>query len=154
MTQEERCGTRDRAYSAWHRRYSIGRFVGRENAHLLAMIDLDTIPYVEYEDKTKKPLAVIETAIDIGQTFKTATVTSNLAKLAGLPCFVVLYKLSDKPNPADRSCFDIEGFRIKRLYPERDNEWKYLTPQRYAEMLLKIRYHGTEFKKDFQRVLL
>jgi len=90
LTQEERCGTRDRAYSAWHRRYSIGRFVGRENAHLLAMIDLDTIPYVEYEDKTKKPLAVIETAIDIGQTFKTATVTSNLAKLAGLPCFVVL----------------------------------------------------------------
>ena len=83
MTQEERYGTRDGAYSAWHRRYSIRRFVGIENAQLLGMIDVDTILWVEYKDKERWPTVLIETAQDVGQPYKTATVTQNLAKMAG-----------------------------------------------------------------------
>ena len=50
--QEEKYGTRDRAYSAWHRRKSTRRFIGIEHAQLLAMIDLDASLYVEYDDGT------------------------------------------------------------------------------------------------------
>jgi hypothetical protein len=39
--QEERYNTRDRTYSAWHRRLSTRRFVGLERAQLLAMIDIE-----------------------------------------------------------------------------------------------------------------
>ena len=66
MAQEEVYNTRDRSYSAWHRRKSTGRFIGFEHAQLLAMIDLDASLYVEYDDGTKEPIALIETAIDVG----------------------------------------------------------------------------------------
>ena len=80
MAQEEKYGTRDRTYSAWHRRLSTQRFVGIEKAQLLAMIDLDASLYVEYDDGTKEPLALIETAQDIGQAFKPATVTLQIGQ--------------------------------------------------------------------------
>ena len=51
--QEEIYGTRDRAYSAWHRRGSTRRYVGIDRAQLLAMIDLDAALYVEYDNGTK-----------------------------------------------------------------------------------------------------
>lgn len=70
MSQEERYGARDMSYSAWHRRNSTRRFIGIEYAQLLAMIDVDVSLYVEYDDKTKMPLALIEIAIDVGQESK------------------------------------------------------------------------------------
>lgn len=54
--QEETYGTRDRAYSAWHRRMSTRRFIGIDRAQLLAMIDLDAALYVEYDNGSKEPL--------------------------------------------------------------------------------------------------
>ena len=90
MAQEEKYGTRDRTYSAWHRRLSTQRFVGIEKAQLLAMIDLDAALYVEYDDGTKEPLALIETAQDVGQAYKPATVTLRLAKRAD---FALLYRI-------------------------------------------------------------
>jgi hypothetical protein len=137
--QEEKFNSRDRSYSAWHRRKSTRRFIGIEKAQLLAMIDLDASLYVEYDDGTKEPLALIETARDVGQTFKTATVTLNLAKRADLPCFVVLYSLSDSLNPADVTWKDIESFRVKRLYPNPSSVWETLSPQQWAEKLLSMR---------------
>jgi hypothetical protein len=148
MAQEEVYNTRDRSYSAWHRRKSTGRFIGFEHAQLLAMIDLDASLYVEYDDGTKEPIALIETAIDVGQPWKAATVTTQLAKRANLPCFVVLYKLSqDSTNPADTQWQDIESFRVKRLWPLSVQEiansttpqWEVLTPQHWAEKLLSMR---------------
>jgi hypothetical protein len=139
MPHEEVIGTRRRDYSAWHRRNSTRRFVGIELAQLLAMIDLDASLYVEYDDGTKEPLALIETAIDNGQSYKTATVTCNLAKKANLPCYVVLCKLSDVPNPADPEWQDIESFRIKRLWPKPESKWRTLTPQQWAEGLVQMR---------------
>lgn len=139
MSQEERFGTRDRTYSAWHRRLSTRRFVGIERAQLLAMIDLDSQLWVEYQDKDYVPLALVETALDVGQTRKTATVTRNLARISGLPAYTVLYKPSDAPNPADEACLDIESFRVKRLWPEPETEFRTITPRQWAEALVKIR---------------
>lgn len=139
MAQEEKWKTRDRIYSAWHRRRSTGRFVGIEKAQLLAMIDLDVCLYVEYDDSTREPIALIETAKDVGQPYKCATVTKNLAKRAGLPAYTVLYKASNEPNPAEPECSDILGFRVKRLWPDPSNEWRELTPRQYADGLSKMR---------------
>jgi hypothetical protein len=147
MTQEEKYGTRDRSYSAWHRRNSTKRFVGMEDAQLLAMIDLDASLYVEYDDGTKEPLALIETARDVGQAHKTATVTLNLARRADLPCFCVLYTLSDSACPGDNRWNDISQFRVKRLHPltvaevEKKTypEWEVLSPDEWAKRLLKMR---------------
>ncbi len=140
MTQEERFGTRDRAYSAWHRRQSTRRFVGIEDAQLLAMIDLDASLYVEYDDGDKEPLALIETAVDVGQAFKPATVTLRLAQLANLPCYVVLYTLSDQPNPADEKWPDIASFRIRRLNPPPTQAgWLTLAPRQWALHLRSMR---------------
>lgn len=144
MAQEERFGTRDRSYSAWHRRKSTRRFIGIENAQLLAMIDLDASLYVEYDDGTKDPVALIETAMDRGQPYKNATVTLKLAQRANLPCFVVLYRLSSKPNPADVNYPDIDSFRIKRLYPYPERGWRIITPEEWARALLLIRKFGAK----------
>ncbi|MFH1635802.1 MAG: hypothetical protein ABIG63_17560 [Chloroflexota bacterium] len=156
MSQEERYNTRDRSYSAWHRRGSTRRYVGIEAAQTLAMIDLDASLYVEYDDGTKDPLALVETAIDRGQPFKPATVTKKLAQrcFPTVPAYVLLYKLSNTPNPTDRQWMDIKAFRVRRLWPEPETNWEILTPQQWANRLVVLRqwsakridraYPGTE----------
>lgn len=137
--QEEQYGTRDRTYSAWHRRRSTRRFVGIERAQALAMIDLDAALYIEYDQGTKHPVALIETALDVGQAHKSATVTMRLAKLAGLPCYCVLYRAAEIPNPADPQWPDIQSFRVKRLWPRPERVWRTLEPGEWAKALLEIR---------------
>lgn len=144
MSQEEITDRRNKSYSEWHRRNSTQRFVGIEAAQLLSMIDLDASLWVEFDDGTKDPVALIETAIDTGK-YKCATVTFKLAKRANLPCYVVLYTLSDLPNPANPTCKDIASFRIKRLHPEpADKDWRVLTPAEWARALVKIRQWGAK----------
>jgi hypothetical protein len=142
--QEERYGTRDRTYSAWHRRLSTRRFVGIERAQSLAMIDLDAALYVEYDDGSKAPVALIETAIDVGQSYKSATVTMRLAMLSGLPCYCVLYSCGSTPNPADPKWPDISSFRVKRLWPKPEHSWRTVKPAEWAGALLKIRAWATQ----------
>lgn len=149
--QQERYSERRHDYSAWHRSKSICRYVGEEQARELSMIDLDMPVYVEYANDGKQPLALIELAQDVNQPFKTSTVTLNLAKRANIPCYVVLYELSDTPNPADPKWKDIKSFRIKRLYPEPENGWRLLTPQEWSEGLLKIREFGEKQIKQKPR---
>lgn len=140
MSQEERFGTRDRTYSEWHRRMSTRRFVGLELAQSLAMIDLDAALYVEYDDKTKEPLALMELAADVGQSYKNGTVTRKLAERAGIRAYVVLYTASDQPNPAKPEFKDISGFRYRRLWPlPETDDWHTATPAQWARLLLKVR---------------
>lgn len=142
MTQEERFGTRDQSYSAWHRRRSIRRFVGIHCAQTLAMIDLDACPYIEYDDDSKEPLALIEVAIDTGQGWKNHTVTKNLARMCTertLPAYVVLYKKSAQDNPADHEQKDIESFRVMRIWPDPECKWRELTPSQWARELFEMR---------------
>jgi len=141
MSQEERYNTRDRSYSAWHRRNSTRRFVGIERAQTLAMIDLDASLYVEYDDGSKEPLALIETALDRGQTMKPATVTKNLAQrcFPTVPAYILLYRLSEERNPADPLWQDIEAFRVRRIWPEPETNWEMLTPKQWADRLVVLR---------------
>lgn len=146
MSQKEAYHNRDLTYSAWHRAESIGCYVGVRHAYLLSMVDIDVALYVEYEDHNKEPLALIETARDVGQDFKSGTVTYNLAKRANLQCFLVLYSISDSPNPADNSVPDIERFRIKQLWPLQDSNWQTVLPKTWARILLDIHQHTTNIK--------
>ena len=137
--KEETYGTRDRAYSAWHRRGSTRRYVGIDRAQLLAMIDLDAALYVEYDSGTKEPLALIETALDVGQPHKSATVTKRLAMRCGVPCYCVLYMPASNANPVDSRWRDIQRFRVRRMWPSPEKGWRVLTPQEWANALVKIR---------------
>ena len=139
MPHEERFGSRDLTYSAWHRRESIQRFVGLDAAQTMCMVDLDVPIYLEYDDGTFEPLILIEVAIDCGQDRKSHTVTKRLAMRADLPAFVVLYQKSLEPNPAKISEKDIEGFRVKRIWPGREREWKRMLPEPYAQWLWDLR---------------
>lgn len=142
MSQKERFGTRDNAYSAWHRSASTRRFVGPEKARELAMIDTDAVLWVELADATKAPLALIETAQDVGQAWKCSTAIQNLARCSGLPAFVVLYRHATTLNPADGDSKDILDFRVKRLHPNPTYAWKRLSPQEWADALVEIRREG------------
>ena len=137
--QEERYGTRDLSYSAWHRAASIRRYVGWEHAQLLNMVDTDCVLFLEYHQQTKEPLALIEAAIDVGQDRKPATAIAQLAKRARIPAYLVLYKRSIEPNPADPRMPDVSGFRIKRLYPRAEMAWRNVPPADWASALLRIR---------------
>jgi hypothetical protein len=138
MPQEEIFGTRDKSYSAWHRRLSVCRYVGIERAQTLAMIDLDAALYVEYDDASKEPLALIETAVDCGQEWKAGTVIGKLAERANIPAYVLLYRLADTPNPAAPEHMDIVSFRVRSMWPHR-TEWKDFTAAEWAEKLVEIR---------------
>lgn len=137
--QEEQYGTRDRTYSAWHRRLSTRRFVGIDRAQLLAMIDLDASLFVEYDDGTKEPVALIETARDVGQDHKPVTVSRHLAMRARLPCYLLLYRCGESANPADPLWRDITSFRIKRVWPREERSWRTIEPGEWAQALLQIR---------------
>jgi len=116
MAQQELTGQRDMIYSAWHRRESTRRFIGLELAQGLAMIDIDVSPWVEYDDGSKAPLFLVETALDIGQEYKCATVLRNLGREAKLPVYVVLYTPSATRLPCDERHFDIREFRVRRVH--------------------------------------
>ncbi len=117
MSRKERWGTRDQAYSKWHR---------RQSRHL-AYIDLDGI---ECCSMCKQPIALIELAIDVGQTFKATTIMCRLAKMAGLPAYLVFYKKNDKD--------ELVGFRVSQVAPEKETE-RIMTPEEYIEFLCAIR---------------
>jgi hypothetical protein len=140
--QEERYGTRSLVYSAWHRRYSTQRYVGIEAAQRLAMVDIDCCLWIEYDDRSREPLALIETARDVGQPTKPATITRNLARRAGIAAYCALYAHSDYANPAATDLPDIATFRVKRLWPQPEYAWKVHTPQEWADRLLAMREYG------------
>lgn len=134
----ERYAGRDRSYGNWHRAGSISRFLPAQAARNLTMADLDSVLFAEYEYPIKLPLCLVEVAQDIGQR-KPAGVIRKLAELANIPAFVALYTLSERANPSNKNWPDIASFRVKRLWPSPEAGWRTLTPQQWAEALLKIR---------------
>lgn len=117
----------DLTYSHWHRARQIERYVAPHIAERLLMIDIDS---VEACDVCRAPLALIETAQDVGQTFKATTITRKLAKLADVPAYLVFYTIDDDG--------DISRFRVKRLYPHHPLEYT-ATPDAYARWLVRLR---------------
>ncbi len=140
--QEERYGWRDSSYSAWHRTASLRRYLGEDLAATLKCCDLDHSIWIEHADGSKEPILLIETAMDVGQDWKAASVLKQLAKRANLPAYCVLYRRAKAQNEADGRFADIEGFRIRRVWPDPEHGWTECSPQQWAERLLIIRARG------------
>ena len=136
--QEEQFLIRDRAYGVWHRPRSISRFIGTRRARALTMADLDSVLFVEFGYSNKLPLALVEVARDIGQE-KATGVIHQLARMAGLPAFVVLYSPAVTANPASPAWHDIDAFRVRRVWPKPEKSWRQLSPTEWAEALVQIR---------------
>ena len=100
--RRERYGTRDLAFSAWHRSIPRDDFT---------YIDIDCAAYC---DHCKQVIYLIELALDVGQSRKTATVTRNLANRIGVPALVVLYQVEESSGPEDT----IVGFRVQKIAPD------------------------------------
>lgn len=120
LTDEERWGRRDLIYSKWHRPSS--GWLG----HGITYIDLDACEYCRF---CWEPLALLEIARDIGQSEKPTIVTCKLAEKAGLPAYLVFYRIA--------SSGDIDRFRIRLVYnPQGDRGIELImTPQDYASFL-------------------
>lgn len=134
----ERYETRDRAYGAWHRAPSIGRYLCHDQAESLTMVDLDAVLFTEYDHRGKLPLALVEVARDIGQE-KPAGVMQQLAQLANVPAYVALYTPAPAANPSNPNWSDIESFRVRRMWPRPELNWRVLTPTQWARALVQIR---------------
>ena len=70
-------------YSEWHRSLD----------NKLGYIDIDSVGICL---KCKAPLYLAETTFDVNQTWKATTTTEALARLAGLPSFLIFYKVDKK----------------------------------------------------------
>lgn len=134
----EQYEVRDRAYGAWHRAPSIGRYLRRDQAEALTMVDLDSVLFTEYDHGRKYPLALVEVARDIGQE-KPAGVMQQLARMADVPAYVALYTPASHANPSNPNWADVESFRVRRMWPRPEPDWRVLTPAQWARALVLIR---------------
>src|SRR4051812_39477950 len=100
MSREERWGTRDLAFSRWHRAIPRDDFT---------WIDID---HCAYCDRCKDPLYLMELAKDVGQSFKTTTVTRRVAERLGVPALLVLVAEKDG---------HVTSFRVQRIAPTWSN---------------------------------
>jgi len=79
VSERERYGTRDLAFSAYHRTLPAD----------WGMIDIDGCLYCR---RCNAVLALIETAQDVGQKTKATTITCALSGRAGIPTYLIFYK--------------------------------------------------------------
>lgn len=137
MTQQRRLARGHDLYlDEWHRKDSLSRFVGRERAGWMTMIDIDSCEYC-FLGGCYQPVALIETKLIISRE-KTLTVTENLARRASLPAHLVEYAPTldsimcdtcgrpDATPGNDIDYFVIDG-RLEK------------TPAEYAEWLWNLR---------------
>lgn len=117
MSRQERYGTRDLAFSAWHRAIPRDDFT---------WIDID---HCAYCDQCKDPIYLIELALDVGQSFKATTVTRKVALKLAIPALLVLYTVEDE---------SISGFRVKRIAPTW-TEFRQVEPQVLVDWITKTR---------------
>jgi hypothetical protein len=115
VSRRERTFVRCTAYSRWHRTLSAD----------LSMVDLDA---VEYCARCRRPLAFVETARDVGQTFKPTTITQAVAAAHRAPALCVLYHLT--------AAGQIDRFRVRELP---SGPWRILAPHQYAAYLRGLR---------------
>ena len=116
-------------YSEWHRNLD----------NKLGYIDIDSVGICL---KCKTPLYLAETTFDVGQPFKATTTTEALARLAGLPSFLIFYKVNDKR--------EVIAFRIKQLTPTKDQKTVILTPDAWVQAmeLIQDRHNIICTKRD------
>lgn len=127
MSNHERTGQRDLTYSRWHRDDSIVRYLDGDKrlAYELAVVDID---WCECCRRCWKPLALIETQRSEANP-KSATVTANLAALAGIQAWSVSYSVENG---------EIVRFKRRQLSPLR-GEIIEESPFAYARWLVSLR---------------
>lgn len=126
MSRYERFGTRDRAFSVWHRHHMPDS---------CDMIDVDVFVQYRRVGGDVVPLMMLEVAQDVGQDYKCAKVVAKAGRLQGTPVYVVLYRKAERPSPFDVEVADIEVFRVKQLVPTPWDHWQLMTPQEFREFL-------------------
>jgi len=138
VSRFERFGTRSLVYSHWHRFYM---------ANGEPMIDLDAVEYCS-ERGCSKPLVLIETARDVGQSVKATTVLQRLAERSSTMAICVLFKPSRDdsepcacaPSAVDSDCdHGISRFRVKRVWPSPQKSFTIVTPEQYVDRLRQVR---------------
>lgn len=128
MSQEERTGERDLTYSRWHRRDSTSRYMPVWAAKRLTYIDLDGIEVCWHCGDI---LALIETAVDQGNSDKATTIMRRLAERAKVPSYLVYYQKS-------RSGDDVTRIRTRRVSPTY-SPWRSMRPSEWAAFLVRLR---------------
>jgi hypothetical protein len=130
----EKFGTRDLSYNHWHRELIREGF---------GMIDIDSVQMCTF---CQEPLALIETAADVGQSLssKKAFGTAKLARRANLPAYVILYK----PNTDNTS---IVGVKILQIVPERKYFSIGTTPEEWRMFLLQMHLDHEQYCVALQR---
>ena len=116
-------------FSEWHRSLD----------NKLGYIDIDCCGICL---KCKTPLYLAETTFDVGQSYKATTTTEKLARLAGLPSFLIFYKVDENR--------EIIGFRVKQLTPEKYKQNVFVNPETWVQAmeLLQDRHNLICTKKD------
>lgn len=136
LTEQTGKRTAEELYSAWHRPASIRRFIEPGvDADSLGLINIDHIVrcarWAEYCRTCSRTLLLIETALGLHSTHKTASVTAKLARDAGCQAFIVLVEATPSGD-------DIAGFRVKRIEPD-PTGWFDFTPDAWARKLVELR---------------
>lgn len=133
MSRFERHGTRDLTYSNWHRQFCPDR---------VTMIDVDGL---EYCRRCRSPLALVETARDVGQKDKAVTALDQLSVAANIPAYCVLYTVDDTACAPDRrgrcqriGCrHGITSFRVRRVRPN-PTGFRLWSPEEFGNHLLQL----------------
>lgn len=124
MSRHERYGSRSLTYSRWHRALPDH----------VTMIDVDGL---EYCRRCRAPLAVVETARDVGQAVKPAIVLRSLAKAAGIPAYVFLYTVDEAAELREDWPAAITSFRVKRVHPN-ETDYQRFDPDEVAKRLAAL----------------
>lgn len=150
MPHEEKLGFRDSLYSKWHRYDSVKRFLGKEQALALSLIDIDVAIenggvetgmglWGEFCSLRRVVLTLIETARYQGEKYKSAWAVQDIARRADIPALCVLYE-------ANTNNTDIVRFYVNRLHPnpEAPRTFAERSPEDYAKELWRWREIGRE----------
>lgn len=140
----------DLTYAEWHRD-TLPQLYGRIG-HRQDMADRD---WTEFCHWCKQPIAIVEEVIDRGQDLydKSTAVTEALAKLSGLPAYLVAPRI---PRPLEvqrridelnkelrklESEYPISEFRIRCLVPQKGRIYTYDSEEWAYHLLMVHRSH-------------
>lgn len=118
MSRYERFGQRDLTFSLWH----------RSLPNRCTCIDID---FLEYCQRCRAPLALIEIAREVGQENKPTLVMQRLAEAAGIVAYVVIYTVDGTQLDSIGNC------RVAKVAPER-GEFFNMRPAQVGELITKI----------------
>lgn len=146
MSADERWGSRDLTFSTWHR-YALP---ARATA-----IDLDLI---EYCQRCRMPLCLIESARDVGQASKATIVLRELAQIANVVAICLLWTPDGTTCQCKRShtapgcAHGIASFRMRRIHPI-DEPFESYQPAQVAAWLVHLHDNHEEIACRYRKAV-